>query len=172
MTENDPKAIAESATRHYEQGDYEQSARLFAVAALVYERAQNLLDAAEMRNNQSVALLKHGDAQAALDALQGIGDVFIRANDVYRQAFFIGNEAAAFESLGRLEEAEQRYRDSAQLLDAVAEYQLRATINKSLALVCLRRFKLLDALRAYGSFIKHTIAFAYFRTRVWFPSRK
>jgi tetratricopeptide (TPR) repeat protein len=172
MTETDPKTIAESATRHYEQGDFEQSARLFAEAALAYEQAQNLFDAAEMRNNQSVALLKGGDAQAALDALQGLGDVFEQANDVYRQAFFIGNKAAALESLGRLEEAEQCYRDSAQLLEAVAEYQLRATINKSLALVCLRRFKLLDSVRAYGAYLKHTIAFAYFRARVWFPSRK
>lgn len=172
MTENDPKAIAQSATRCYEQGDYEQSARLFSEAALAYEQAQNLLDAAEMRNNQSVALLKHGDAQAALDVLQGIGDVFAQANDVNRQAFFIGNEAAALDALGRLDEAEQRYRDSEKLLDAVAEYQLRATINKSLAWVCLRRLKLLDFLRAYGAYLKHTIAFAYFRARVWFPSQK
>lgn len=171
MPENDPQAIAARATQSYEQGNFEQAASLFAEAALAFEQAQNLLDAAEMRNNQSVALLKHGDAQAAFDVLQGVGDVFVKENDVFRQAFFIGNEAAALDALGRLDEAEARYRASARLLDEVAEYQLRSSITKSLAWVLFRRYKFLDGLRAYGSALIQRAMHMYLRMRLWFPPR-
>lgn len=151
MTNTDPKTIADQATRHYQEGDFEQSARLFMEAAQAYDLAEQPADAAEMRNNQSVSLLQLGDAQGALDAVLGTDVVFSQIGDLRRQGLALGNQAAALEELNRLDEAIELYRASGDLLEQVDEDQTRAIVMQSLAWILIRRGKFYEGLFAMNS---------------------
>ena len=58
----------------------------------------------------------------------------------------IGNQAAALEALGRLEEAAANYERSAELLKGIGEDQLRATVMQSLSTLQLKMGRQLEAL--------------------------
>jgi hypothetical protein len=68
-----------------------------------------------MMNNLSVALLKLGRGQAALDAALGTEQVFAGAHDLRREGMAYGNQAAALEALKRWDDALAAYDRSAQL---------------------------------------------------------
>ncbi len=103
-----PQQLAEEGTGAFQKGQFESAANSFALAAEGYNSAGKPLDAAEMKNNQSVALLKGRNAQGAFDAVSGTESVFQTAGDIRRQGFAAGNEASALEALGRLDEAAQK----------------------------------------------------------------
>lgn len=175
MSETDPKTIANRATQAYQEGDFEQAARLFADAATAYQEAGLPLDAAEMHNNQSVAHLQNDNAQAALDAVFGTEAIFAEAGDIRRQGLAAGNEAAALEALNRLDEAAVRYQASGDLLEKVDEDQLRASVMQSLAWILVRRGKLFEGLFAMNSGLrgvknptfKQKILRALLKLRTW-----
>ena len=58
MDTPNPAALAESGKQEYEKGDFITAADLFSQAARAYQNVQDALNAAEMKNNQSVALLQ------------------------------------------------------------------------------------------------------------------
>ncbi len=147
----DAKAVSLKATEAYETGDYESAARIFGEAADVFRAADQLLDAAEMKNNQSVCLLQMGDAQAALDAAAGTAELFSTAGDIRRKGLALGNEASALEALGRYDEAAQKYRESGDALMDAGEDELRATVLGSLSNMYLKRGKVMDAVWAMWS---------------------
>ena len=140
-----PQQLAEEGSKAFQKGQYENAANSFAAAAEGYSAAGKPLDSAEMKNNQSVALLKAGDAQAAYDAVAGTDSIFQGAGDTRRQGFATGNEASALEALNRLDEAAQKYQRSADLLEKAGEDQMRATVLQSLSLLQLRQGKTIDA---------------------------
>ncbi|MDX9991160.1 MAG: hypothetical protein RBS68_03830 [Anaerolineales bacterium] len=151
MIENDPKLIAEQASQRYQEGDFEKAVQLFSEAALAYQQAGNAPAAAEMRNNQSVALLQNNDSQAALDAALGTDLIFAEAGDVRRQGLALGNQAAALEELKRIDEALERYQASADLLEQAGEDQMRALVMQSVAWIYIRRGKFFEGLFAMNS---------------------
>ena len=104
-----PQDIARTARISYEAGDYSKAANLFATASIAMRSSGDVLGSAEMDNNYSVALLKAGNAQAALSASQGTEIIFSQAGDLKRQAMALGNQAAALEALGKRKEALQLY---------------------------------------------------------------
>ena len=57
MSEVEPKNLAADAARVYQEGDYENAARLFGEAASAFLALGQASEAAEMKNNQSVAFL-------------------------------------------------------------------------------------------------------------------
>lgn len=130
----------------YQRGDYENAARAFHAANQGYQSSQDPLNAAEMANNASVAFLKAGDAQAALQVVEGTPQVFASAGDIRRQAMALGNLGAAFEGVKRYQEAEDAYQQSADLLKQVGEDQLRLNVMQSLSNMQLRTGKHLQAL--------------------------
>ena len=68
---------------HTMPGDYSQAANLFATASIAMRTsAGDVLGSAEMDNNRSVALLKAGNAKAALSASQGTEILFSQAGDL------------------------------------------------------------------------------------------
>ena len=85
----DAKSLAEQATQEYTKGELVAAAGFFAQAAQAYSSAQDELNAAEMKNNQSVALLKAGKAREALSATDGTEAVFQKAGDLKRQGIAI-----------------------------------------------------------------------------------
>ncbi|MFO7584205.1 MAG: hypothetical protein R6W69_05695 [Anaerolineales bacterium] len=151
MTENDLQAMKDQASQCYQEGDFEQAADLFAKAAQAYQDAGDALTAAELRNNQSVALLQNDDAQSALDAALDTDAIFAEAGDVRRQGLAIGNQAAALEELKRIDEALERYQVSADLLEQAGEDQMRALVMQSVAWIYIRRGKFFEGLFTMNS---------------------
>jgi hypothetical protein len=146
MANQDPKTLAANATKVYQEGDFENAARLFGEAASAFQAENNALDAAEMKNNQSVAFLQSGDAQASFDAAHGTAEVFLAAGDMRRTGMARSNEATALETSGRLDEAVQIYRLAADDLEKAGEDQLRATVMMAVAGIQLRKWKIMEAL--------------------------
>jgi len=170
-----PQQLAEEGTKAFQKNQFEAAANSFAAAAEGFTAAGKPLDAAEMKNNRSVALLKAGDAQGAFDAVVGTEAVFQAAGDVRRQGLAAGNEASALEALGKLNEAAQKYQRSADLLEDAGEDQMRAHVLQSLSALQLRRGKSVDAVLSMQSGIvgvknpslKQKIAKSLIKFRLW-----
>ena len=137
--------LVAAAKTAFQAGDYVRAAGDFSQAALAYARQGNTLMEAEMKNNQSVCLLQAEQPQAALDLVLGTDKVFAQAGDVRRQGLAVGNQAAALEALGSLDEAAQAYNRSADLLGQAGESDLSATVLKSRAALDLKRGKISDS---------------------------
>lgn len=146
MTNQDPKTMAANATKVYQEGDFENAARLFGEAASAFQAENNAIDAAEMKNNQSVAYLQAGDAQGSYEAAHGTAEVFLAAEDFRRAGMARSNEATALETTGRKDEAIQLYRQAADDLEKAGEDQLRATVMMAVAGIQLRKWKIMEAL--------------------------
>lgn len=140
-----PQEIAREAQAVYRAGNFLSAARLFAAAESGYEVAQDFLAAAKMANNRSVALLQAGEAQAALQALEGRDLVFDRVGDRKRQAMTWGNQAAALEALKQNQKAAATYRKAADLFQQIGENELYTRTMQSLSLIQLKGFQPLEA---------------------------
>jgi tetratricopeptide (TPR) repeat protein len=149
-----PKELSKAGETAYQAGDYLEAAQHFEVAAMGHAAQGENLMAAEMSNNQSVALLQAGEAQAALESATDTDDIFAVAGDTRRQAMAIGNQAAALDALGRLEEAEEAYQRSAALFTEIGEDKLRANVMQSLSQLQLRTGRQLEALATMQSGIE------------------
>src|SRR5215212_6551707 len=112
-----PTALADKAKQEYGKGNYLGAADLFLQAAQAYMSAQDELNAAEMKNNQSVALLQAGKAREAFQATDGTEDIFQKAGDVKRQGVAVSNRAAALEGLRNWKEALTEYDRAAALFE-------------------------------------------------------
>jgi tetratricopeptide (TPR) repeat protein len=143
-----PNLLAEEGKRLYANGEYLQAAEIFASAARAYAAQDDALTAAEMKNNQCVALLKGKQAQAALEAVADTEAVFAGAGDLRRQGMALANQAAVLESLKRRDEAADLYERAAGLLEQAGEDQMRADVMRSLSAIQARKGKGLDALIA------------------------
>jgi tetratricopeptide (TPR) repeat protein len=141
----EPSLLAEQGKQAFSAGKFARAAEIFSEAATGYSAVNDALNAAEMKNNQCVALSKIGKAQEALQAITGTDKVFEEAGDVRRQGMALGNQAEALESLGRLDEALAAYERSAALLAEAGESELRAIVLQAIAALKLRRGKMMDA---------------------------
>lgn len=137
--------LVEKSKKEYEQGNYLAAAGLFSEAAQAYTDAQDELNAAEMKNNQSVALLQGGRAKEALQATEGTEDIFQRAGDLKRQGIAVSNRAAALEGLKKWNEALQEYDRAATLFEQVGEGDMHSTVRKAAANLNLKRGHLTDS---------------------------
>ncbi len=140
-----PAELNEKGKQSFSNGDFEAAAALFRQAAEGYALAQQLADAAEAKNNLSVALLQAGKPQEALEAAFGTDAFFEGIGDVKRQAMALGNQAAALEALERFDEALAAYERSAALFEQVGEGDMRALVVKSAAALKLKKGKLTEA---------------------------
>jgi tetratricopeptide (TPR) repeat protein len=146
MTNNSsPQEIVEQAKLTYQAGDYLQAAHLFEEAASGYISMGNKLMSAEMKNNQSVAFLLSGDAQAALTAVEGTDAIFADSEDFRRQGMALANQASALEALKRVKDAIETYKKAAAALEKADAGDLRADVMQLLSMLYLRRFKFYDA---------------------------
>lgn len=130
----------------YQQGDFIVAARAFDAAADSYDVSGDALNAAEMRNNSSVAYLQAGEVSKAFRAVEGTPAVFATAGDVRRQGMALGNLGSALEAMNRLDEASKAYAQSAELLGSIGENDLRAYVMKSLSAIQMRSGRHIEAL--------------------------
>ena len=142
MSASEPAALGEEGKRAYQQGRYSEAAESFRQAAEGFTLGRAGLLAAEMKNNQSVALLKAGEARPALEAALGTDAVFAGAGDARREGMALGNIAAAREAMGELDEALALYQRAADRFAEAREGDLRATVLKSAAAIHLNQGRL------------------------------
>jgi len=150
-TPSSPQEIGDLAKQTYRTGDYLQAARQFAEAASAYAGSGDALMSAEMKNNQSVALLLAGEAQSAFEVIEGTDKVFGDAQDARRQGMALANQASALQALKRTNEAIPCYQEAGVALEKAGEGDLRADVMQQLAMLQLRRFKFYDAIIALQS---------------------
>ena len=152
MTTNlSPQESADQAKRMYKAGDYPAAIQAFAETALAYRDAGDALMSAEMKNNQSVALLRGKHAQAALEAALGTDAVFFEAGDSRRQGMALANQASALEALKRSKEAIDSYIRAGDALEKAGEIELRLEVMQLLSTLYLRHLKFYDAIIALQS---------------------
>lgn len=140
------EGFVEKGKDAYKRKDYRKAAEAYRMATEAYTSSGNKLMAAEVANNCSVAWLKFGDAQAALDAVKGTEVVFAEGGDILRQGFAWGNQGSALEALGRLDEAISAYEQSATLLKQAGETEMRLYVMESLSELQFRTGRQLQAL--------------------------
>lgn len=141
-----PQENEQDGKRAYQAGEYEQAARDFAGAAEGFQVAGDTLKAAEMRNNQSVALLHADLPEEAKQAVEGTEQIFAQAGDRKRQALSLGNLAAAQEELGELQLALETYTQSAEILQKMEAQDEYAQVMKAISALKLRLKNPLGAL--------------------------
>jgi tetratricopeptide (TPR) repeat protein len=144
--EPSPEGFVEQAKISYQTGDYLSAAQAFAAASDLFWGKGDLLMHAEMKNNQSVALLRGKQAQAALEAAQGTDIVFEKTGDPRRQGMALTNQASALEALKRYKEAIDYYSRAGAVLETAGEDDLQIEVRQLLSTLYLRRFKLFDAI--------------------------
>jgi tetratricopeptide (TPR) repeat protein len=142
---SEPSQLEALGKQAYQNRQYQEAAEYFRQAAEGYTLGRAGLLAAEMRNNLSVALLKAGKPQEALDAALDTDKVFEGANDTKRRAMALGNQAAALEGLQRFAEAIETYERSAELFASINEGDLRASVMKAAAALKLRTGKIAES---------------------------
>lgn len=145
MDNTDPLRLSEQGKEEYAQGNHAAAADFFAQAAQAYADAQDELNAAEMKNNQSVALLQAGRAKEAFDATDGTEAVFQKAGDMKRQGIAVANRAAALEGLKKVDEALAEYERAASLLEQAGEGDMHSLIRKAAANLNLKRGRITAA---------------------------
>jgi tetratricopeptide (TPR) repeat protein len=137
--------IVENAKKSYQKKKYQEAGTLFAQASAEYILIGDELLAAEMKNNQSVALLMDGNAQASLNAVTGTDMIFEAYGDKRRQGMALANQAAALAALKKKTEAISLYERSASLLGEAGEDALRADVMRSIAAIQAVQGKLINA---------------------------
>jgi tetratricopeptide (TPR) repeat protein len=141
----DPTSLADQGKQEYKKGSFLAAADLFLQAAQAYASAQDELNAAEMKNNQSVALLQAGNARGALQATDGTEQVFQEAGDLKRQGIAISNRAAALEGLKKWNEALAEYDRAASLFEQIGEGDMHSIVRKAAANLNLKRGHITDS---------------------------
>ena len=145
MNQTNAITLAEKGKQEYELGNYLAAADLFSQAAQEHASVQDELNAAEMKNNQSVALLQGGKAEEALQATEGTEDVFQQAGDIKRQGIAVSNRAAALEGLKKWSEALSEYDRAASLFEQVGEGDMHSMVRKTAANLHLKRGNITDS---------------------------
>ncbi|TLN18995.1 hypothetical protein FDZ74_06390 [bacterium] len=146
ITQITPKDLTSQAQSAYEAEEFQQAARLFGESANGYKAAGDDVLAAEAMNNQSVALLKAGDAKGALAAAEGTDQVFASVGDQRRQGMALGNMAAALEDLKERERAMDLYKQSAALFEKIGEPDLRALVLQRISAIQMHQGKRIEAM--------------------------
>ena len=140
-----PQQLADEGQAHYKLGEFLSAARLFKAAADGFLLQGDELMAAEMANNCSTAYLKGGEAQSALEEARGTERVFAEAGDIRRQAMAWGNQAAAMEALGDLDQALSAYRQCVELFKQTGETEMLTFVYQSISSILLRQRRYLEA---------------------------
>ncbi len=146
-----PEQLSVEGKSVYQKGDFLKAAEIFLAAAEGYQIAGDTVSSAEMANNRSVALLQGGQAEAALQAVQGTIEVFASTGDKRRQAMAFGNRAAALNKLNRVDEAISDYSQAADLFKQVGEHDLRAPVLQALSVLQLRSGRQLESLASMNA---------------------
>ncbi len=138
--------LKDLAFEAYKKKNFKAAAQYFTECITLLDGVQDILSAAEMRNNLSVVLLELKQPEEALSALEDTDRIFGEAGDQKRQAMAIGNTAAALQALGKLPEALTAYETSADLFKEIGEKEMRALTLKKISDLQIKTGKQFQAL--------------------------
>lgn len=141
-----PEALSSSGKEAYQKGEFKEAARLFLEANNAFLAIGDKLNAAEMANNRSVALLQSGEPELAFTAVEGTDTTFAQAGDKRRQAMSLGNRGAAAEAMGKRKEALLAYQQASELFKEIGEHEHRAFLLRSISSIQLRMGRVLEAI--------------------------
>jgi tetratricopeptide (TPR) repeat protein len=148
MTENKnkPTLFEESAKDFYQTGKFRQAADGFSQAAAFYlDKGEKLL-VAEMRNNQSVALLKAKKPRLALEAVQGTDLVFQQAGDLLKQGMALANQATALQEMGQKQKAIDDFNRAAEIFKQNGEKEMYLQTKQSISALKMKTRNVIGAL--------------------------
>ncbi|HAL16264.1 MAG TPA: hypothetical protein DCP32_05790 [Anaerolineaceae bacterium] len=137
-----------AAQAAYEHKNYPDAVRLYQQALGTINPVEKPAAHAEARNNLSVALLKGGNAQAALEQASGTEHIFAGIRDPQRQAIALGNIAAALVELQRHDEGLEKYQLSADLFKQTGNDEMRSYVLREISVLQMKRGKQADSLFA------------------------
>ena len=148
MTENKnkPTLLEEGAKDLYQAGKFQQAAEGFSQAAAFYlDKGEKLL-AAEMRNNQSVALLKAKKPSLALEAVQGTDLVFQEGGDLLKQGMALANQATALQEMGEKQKAIDDFNRAAEIFKQNGEKEMYLQTKQSVSALKMKTRNVIGAL--------------------------
>lgn len=167
MTEEIEK-LKQQAIKDYNRRKYDAAIAGFQSCLEFYEKQNDELLVAEMRNNISVALLGKNAAQEAYDIVKGTDETFQKVGDLKGQGMALANTAAALEALDKKEEALALYEHTLDIFKEAGEKELRINILRrvsDLQLKTKRGFQALASMEAaYNQREKPTIKDSVFKT--------
>jgi hypothetical protein len=155
MADQPVQSLIKQAEKAYNSSNYAQAANLYTQVQALYSQSGDTQKAAETANNASVALLKAGNAQAALDAVLGSEQVFAQVGNLRAQAIALGNQAAALDALNRLDEALVRYRTCSDLFKQIGDEENRAYVLKNVSSLQIRTGHQLEALASMDAALEN-----------------
>lgn len=141
-----PLQLSDQGKEAYQAGNFQAAADNFLKAETIYKDSGDKLQAAEMANNRSVALLQAGKPEAAYDASKDTNLVFAEANDTLREGFAIGNQAAALNEMGQKKESLRLYRISAEKLYKAGDKENLVIVQKTISAMELESGHKIDAM--------------------------
>jgi tetratricopeptide (TPR) repeat protein len=142
----DIAALTEKAKNEYEHKQFAQAVADFQLCLDQMSSANNAPAIAEMRNNLSVALLRNGQAQAALEAVLGTDLDFAAAGDIQKQGIALANTASAYDALKLFNEAAAAYEQAVDCFKSCGEKQYLSICLHALANLQLKTGKQYHAL--------------------------
>jgi tetratricopeptide (TPR) repeat protein len=148
MTDNqlDPNSLEKEAKDLYQAGKFPQAAELFEQAASLFDTLGNPSLAAEMRNNQSVSLLKARKPKKAYQAVLGTWEIFDQSGDQLKKGMALANEATALKDLGKKDQAIDMFTEALQVFQDLGESELILQTSQSLSSLKLQTRNLPGAL--------------------------
>ncbi len=147
-TPNSTEEIKRTAKAAFEKKEFSEAARLFRQIVDRIDANEAPAAYAEARNNLSVALLKSGQPQAALDQAAGTDMIFAERGLVDEQAMALGNTGAALVELGQLDEALEYYQQSANLFKETGNTEMRGYVLQEISSLQMKRGKQVESLFA------------------------
>lgn len=146
-TEN-PGNLTNAAKAAFEKKNYSEAARIFLQVIQHIDPDHQPVEHAEACNNLSVALLKSGKPQSALDCVAGTDLIFAKHGLVNQQAMALGNAGAALTELQQFNEALGYYRRSAALFKDTGNNEMRSYVLQEISSLQLKRGKQVESLFA------------------------
>jgi len=146
--EDSPEKLHDLAKVAYLAGNFDSAADLFLASEMAYKNSDDLLMAAEMTNNRSVALLQAGHAEAALEASLDTHLIFAEAGDTLREGYALGNQAAALKELGQKNKSLKFYKLSAEKLASTGDKENLALVQKTIAALEIESGNTINAMGA------------------------
>jgi len=137
---------AEEGKSFYGEKKYLQAAEAFCRAAEGYSDGGDSLLAAEMYNNQCVALLLAKKPRQALEAVQGTSETFLEAGEVVKAGMALANQATALKDLGEKEEAGRYFSVAAEKFQAAGEQDLYLQTMQSISSLKMKNRNIMGAL--------------------------
>lgn len=141
-----PEDKSKKGMEAYKAEDISSAIAFFSEAVTEYKQRGNTLAAAEAQNNLSICYQRTKDYPQALAVIEGTDELFANGGDKYRQALALGNQAAALEGLGKLEEAIIKYEQCSALLKETGKLEERGIVLTALSTLHMKMGHQLDAI--------------------------